>query len=83
MEFKVKWIGDESVKDFEEVLEGAFSSIASNINIIATKNSVLTVVCSIPTWMAGAFKCMVKEKECDLRKKGIISVKIGQELLEV
>ena len=70
----------KSLQDFVESLEKATGPVhVESINIVGAHHSVITITCSIPTWMTGAFKRMIKEKERSLREQDIISVEVNEE----
>lgn len=70
----------KSLRDFVESLEKAIGSVhVESINIEGVHHSTVTVLCSIPRWMKGAFKRTMKEKERALREQDIFSVEIDEE----
>ena len=75
MKFIVKWANDDyTLKNFEDVLEGAYANDFRNITLKAVHHSKLTFVCAIPFWMRERFIEVTKQAVNILSIGGIIEV---------
>lgn len=75
-----KW-KDTTLREFEEFLTAAFESRQHFIALRVIRQSLLTFVCTIPSWLVEEIIEYVNENDHFLQSKGVVAVIINENII--
>ena len=79
--FKVRWAQGTTLKEFESLMDCAFTSVKQYITLRAVKQSLLTFICSIPPSVEGALRRVVEENKQMMEYLGLVVLLVDGEVI--
>ena len=78
----MRWAqGEATLQDFESLMDSVFDSVHQYIILRAVRQSLLTFICSIPSWVEGALRRVVEENQQMMEELGLMAVWVDMKVI--
>ena len=79
--FKVSWAQGTTLKEFESLMDSAFTSVKQHITLRAVEQSLLTFICSIPPSVEDDLRRVVEENKQMMEDLGLVMVMVDGKVI--